>query len=102
MGASIRLQLRSRFHPGPAARVAFLAMPLFAREPARRRRGIEMAFGLRHPSRALMARNLHDGARFFAIRTIGPWTGQLPVLVTVLGTGFHFGGNGTADEPFVA
>jgi hypothetical protein len=48
-----------------------------------------VAFRARHHSCAGVPRHFDRIACAFAVRAIGPWAGQLTVLVTVLGAGFH-------------
>lgn len=89
MRTAVHAALCARFDPRPARRVTLVANPLLAREPARRRRFIEVAFAARHLSRAGVTRDVDRVAGFLAVRASRPGAGQLTVLVTMLDTGLH-------------
>jgi len=62
---------------------------LFAVEHARRWQDVEAAFGGRHFSSAGVTRYFDDLLCPFTVFAVRPWTGQLPVFVTVLSAGLH-------------
>jgi hypothetical protein len=55
-----------------------------------------VAFSARHSSSAGVPRYFHRIGGAFAVRAIGPWARQLPVLVTMLGAGLHSTSHATA------
>lgn len=89
MGAPVHAALCACFDPGPARGATLIAHPLFPRELARRRRGVEVSFALRHLSRAGMTRDVEEVTRLLAVDASRPWARQLAVLVTMLGAGLH-------------
>lgn len=95
MRASIESQLGAGLHPREAGRPTLRAVPPLAVEDARRRRSLEVTLGDGHPAGALMARNFEPIPGCFSIRTAGPWTGQIAVLVTVLKAALHWRAHAT-------
>ena len=87
--AAIDAELRSGLHPRPPGRVALIAAPLLAMKDARRRRDVEVSFGLRHASGAGVPLDLQDVGRAFAVLAVGPWARQLAVIVAMRPAFFH-------------
>jgi len=89
MRTSVEAQFGPSFRPDPTGHWTFVTTPLFAVEHARRWQHVEAAFCGSHSSSAGMTRYFDDRLCPFTVFAVRPWTGQLPVFMTVLRAGFH-------------
>lgn len=87
--AAVQTKLRPLFDPGPAGGAALVALPRGPIEETRRGCHVEVAFGASHSSSTGVPRDFRSVGCVFTIRTIGPWAGELPVLVTMGDAGLH-------------